>query len=464
MFIRSGLRMLFSAGLLCAHAAKAQIGFKDAFPGVTFNRPVCIVQMPDAPVKTMVVVEQHLGQVSLVRKMNNVWTKQTLFQMNVSQQAEMGLLGIAFHPDFKNNHKYYITYDPPASDFNVVEERQTDATLMKDAGLARALIRQPDKYANHNGGTLAFGPKDGLLYVGMGDGGSANDPDGNGQNKNVLLGKMLRIDVDRKDAGLEYGIPADNPFAKGGGRGEIFAYGLRNPWKWAFDPLNGDLWVGDVGQNATEEVDILKPGGNYGWGSMEGPNGKNDGSMILPVYSYGHGVGLCVIGGMIYRASSASKYYGTYFIADYSKHQLWNLKKNATDPATATATATEVGKVPYGPTTFGTDAEGLIYVGTDQAAGPVYYLDSPDLAAASAGIRRGGLGEWSDASYAARPGSALPPAAFGDAARAGIFSLAGESVTEVSRQAPSLPASLKQGLYALKPRSAGSKATLILVR
>jgi glucose/arabinose dehydrogenase len=365
--------------------AAAFIRFQDAFPGLTFDRPVCIVEVPGATAKTMAVVEQHLGRVSLVRKTDAGWTKGTFYERDVSQENEMGLLGIAFHPDFRRNGKYYIAYDPTGPFYNVVEERRADSTLTRDAGSGRVLIRQADKYSNHNGGTLAFGPKDGLLYVGMGDGGSHDDPDGNGQNKQALLGKLLRIDVDKRSVGLEYAIPADNPFAKGGGRGEIFAYGLRNPWKWAFDPVTGDLWAGDVGQNAVEEVDMLTRGGNYGWNRMEGPEGNAAGGMILPVYSYSHEVGQCIIGGVVFRGDPASRYAGNYFFADYSQRQVWALRKNAAGPPTVE----QVGEAPYSPTTFGSDAEGLIYLGTDQADGPIYYLDSPDLAPVSAGSPKG---------------------------------------------------------------------------
>jgi glucose/arabinose dehydrogenase len=384
------LRILFLISFLSALPAlvscvPVQVRLKDAFPGLTFNRPVYVGQLPGVAGKTMVVLEQHLGEATLVFKQGDAWAKRTLLKIDVHQANEMGLLGIAFHPDFPRNHKYYIDYDPPGPDLaNIIEERETDSSLMRDAGKARVLIRVPDKYTNHNGGTLAFGPKDGMLYIGMGDGGSGNDPDGNGQNRNVLLAKMLRIDVDRKDPGLEYGIPADNPFAKAGpgqARGEIWAYGLRNPWKWSFDPLTGDLWAGDVGQNAIEEVDLIVKGGNYGWSEMEGPEGRNDGSMILPVHSYNHGVGSCVIGGVVYRGNPASRFYGRYFFSDLSGHTIWTLRKNGSGKADAE----KVGKFPADPTTFGTDSEGLIYAATLTEASPIYRLESPDLGPAPGG-------------------------------------------------------------------------------
>jgi glucose/arabinose dehydrogenase len=360
-------------------SAPAQVALRNAFPDVKFSRPVYVGEMPGAPSQTYVVLEQHLGLASTVTRKNGAWVKGTLLHLDVHQAGEMGLLGIAFHPDYKNNHKYYVYYNPPGDMKDVLEEREADAGLMQDAGKARRLIEIPDKYDNHNAGTLAFGPRDGFLYLSLGDGGAAYDPDGNGQNTKVLLGKLLRIDVDRKDPGLEYGIPADNPFAgagsaPGAGRGEIWAYGLRNPWKWSFDRLTGELWLGDVGQNEIEEVDIIAKGGNYGWDPMEGPSGKNSGNMILPIYSYPHSAGTCVIGGYVYRGDPASKYYGTYFFTDETKHNLWTLKKGG-DGQYAFA---EVGTGPGQFTSMGTDSQGRLYV-CGLTTQTVYLLDSPDL-------------------------------------------------------------------------------------
>ncbi len=367
----------FSLVLAVAGIAGAQVNFKDAFPGQVFKRPVYFGELPGVATQTFVILEQHIGHVTLLAKKDGKWDTTALYTVAVNPANEQGLLGIAFHPDFKNNHKYYISWDPPGTMYNIVEERETDATLMKDAGKSRILIKQSDKYDNHNGGTIAFGPKDGYLYIGLGDGGNQYDPDGNGQNKNVLLAKMLRIDVNKKDAGLEYGIPSDNPFAgQANTRGEIWAYGFRNPWKWSFDPVTGDQYVGDVGQDAVEEVDIVTKGGNYGWDPMEGPNGDNNGSMILPINSWGHNGGNnCVIGGVVYRGNPASKYYGTYFFSDNNGKALWNLKKNGT----AVVPSTKVGTFPDKPTTFGTDSQGLVYAAIYSEASPIYLLDSPDL-------------------------------------------------------------------------------------
>ncbi len=182
--------------------------------------------------------------------------------LNVARQirsgGEQGLLGLAFHPDYARNGRFYVNFTDTSGDTRVVEYRRARANRAR-ATSARTLLRIPQPFANHNGGHIAFGP-DGLLYIATGDGGSAGDPEGNGQDTSSLLGKILRIDVDRREGGRQYGIPSGNPFATTGGRPEIFAYGLRNPWRFSFDRTRGDLWIGDVGQNRVEEIDFLRKG------------------------------------------------------------------------------------------------------------------------------------------------------------------------------------------------------------
>ena len=186
--------------------------------------------------------------------------------LNVARQirsgGEQGLLGLAFHPDYARNGRFYVNFTDTSGDTRVVEYRRARANRAR-ATSARTLLRIPQPFANHNGGHIAFGP-DGLLYIATGDGGSAGDPEGNGQDTSSLLGKILRIDVDRRDGGRQYGIPSGNPFATTGGRPEIFAYGLRNPWRFSFDRTRGDLWIGDVGQNRVEEIDFLRRGPGRG--------------------------------------------------------------------------------------------------------------------------------------------------------------------------------------------------------
>ena len=436
----------------------AQVTFTDAFPGLTFNRPMWFGELP-GKTKTYVVLEQHLGEINLIVQKNGTWTKQNFLTLSVNQSNEMGLLGIAFHPDYVNNHKYYINYDPPGSLLaNIIEERASDLTGLKDAGTGRKLINLSDKYENHNGGTMAFG-KDGFLYAGMGDGGSGGDPDGNGQNKNVLLGKMLRIDVNTKTNGKEYGIPPSNPFAKGGGAPEIYAYGLRNPWKWAFDPLTDTLWLADVGQNNVEEVDIITNGGNYGWVAMEGPDGTNDGTMTLPIFSYTHSDGSCIIGGVVYRGNPASKYYGTFFASDLSKHQLYSIKKNGS----GLATVTTVGTVPGNPTTFGTDSEGKIYLGTDSQTSKIYQLTSADLGAAPVSFWRNRKSGNESINYSVNRGGSLPAALFNNVNTISVCSLTGEIKVALTVENTNLPKDIKSGLYVMKSTTAGFQSKLLLV-
>jgi len=189
----------------------------------------------------------------------------------------------------------------------------------------------PDKYWNHNGGTIVFGP-DGYLYIGLGDGGKGGDPDRNGQDLGALWGKILRIDVDHKDAGLEYAIPADNPFAEQeNARGEIWCYGIRNVWRIAFDRETGDLWAGDVGQDLYEEIDIIRKGGNYGWNLREGfhpfgPDGSEaDDDMIEPIWEYDRQYGKSITGGHVYRGKGVPALVGAYLYADFVSGKIWAL-------------------------------------------------------------------------------------------------------------------------------------------
>ncbi len=449
---------LTALAALTVSPARAQITYKNAFTGLTFDRPIYFGEVNGMPTRTYCILEQHSGNVYLLTKPAAAWTKTLLMQIDVNQANEQGLLGIAFHPDYKNNHKFYISYDTPNNYNNVISERIADATLMKDSGVNRVLISIADKYDNHNGGTIAFGPKDGFLYWGTGDGGNQYDPEGNGQNKNVLLAKMLRIDVNKKDAGKEYAIPTDNPFAGGGGRGEVFAYGLRNPFKWSFDQVNGDLWVGDVGQDQTEEVDIVTKGANYGWSAMEGPGGNNNGSMILPVFSYGHGTGNAVIGGVVYRGNPTSKYYGAYFTSDNGTKASWILRKN---PAGGLATKEDLAVPPTQLSSFGFDADGRIYA-CGLYNGIIYLIDSPDLGPSPTGIRTGEAARLARRVVSAAPGSRLREDIFGSAAALDLYTLEGRHAASIPRQSPQVPAGFRPGLYLMS--ADGAEAGKLLVK
>ena len=244
----------------------------------------------------------------------------------VLESFEQGLLGLALHPDWPDDARAYVHYSSREGDGDTVlsEFRVTDDPLPPrlDPTTERVLLTVDQPYANHNGGQLAFGP-DGLLYMGLGDGGSGGDPHGNGQNPDVLLGKILRIDVDDGDA---YAIPPENPFADGGGAPEVLLVGLRNPWRFSFDRETGLLWIGDAGQNAAEEIDRVDPvadaGANLGWNVMEGsqcfsqPTCSIDG-LTLPLAEYGRDLGCSVIGGYVYRGEAIGDLRGWYLFSDY---------------------------------------------------------------------------------------------------------------------------------------------------
>ncbi len=249
-----------------------------------------------------------------------------------SAGSEQGLLGLAFDPKYVSNGRFFVNYID--MDGNTVVVRylvSPDNPDRADPASGTALLRIAQPYPNHNGGDLVFGP-DGYLYIGMGDGGSAGDPQGNGQRLDTLLGKLLRIDV-RGDA---YAIPADNPFAgRADSRPEIWAYGLRNPWRFSFDRMTGDLYIGDVGQDAYEEIDFqpagVAGGQNYGWNLMEGFHpyqGSNSANLVPPVAEYDHTDGNCsVTGGFVYRGNRIPALSGTYVFGDYCTGETWVLRR-----------------------------------------------------------------------------------------------------------------------------------------
>jgi len=296
----------------------------------------------------------------------------------MSSGGERGLLGLAFHPQFSTNRRFFVNYTDANGDTHIAEFRAGSADAA-DPGTERVLLTVAQPFPNHNGGGLAF-DSSGRLLVGLGDGGSAGDPLGNGQRLDTLLGKILRIDV---DAGTPYAIPSDNPFrATAGASPEIWAYGLRNPFRFSLDRATGDLYIGDVGQNRVEEIDVEPAprhgGENYGWNVMEGSScyspagGCDPTGLTPPVYEYTHADGCAVTGGVVYRGCRMPDLAGTYFFADYCSGFVRSFRLvngQATDPRDWTASLPAIGS----PTSFGVDAEGEAYVVSQ--GGEVYRLE-----------------------------------------------------------------------------------------
>lgn len=281
--------------------------------------------------------------------------------------TEEGLLGMAFHPQYAANGYLFVNYTASNPQRTVVSRFTVSATDPDSADVTSEIVilevAQP--YSNHNGGCIRFG-LDGYLYIGMGDGGLAGDPDGNGQNLQTLLGALLRIDVDEPSGGRNYGIPPDNPFVgnSNGYREEIFAYGLRNPWRFSFDGTTGRLWLGDVGQSTLEEIDIIEAGGNYGWDTMEGtvcftpPTGCDTTGLAMPIWAYGRGLGYSVTGGVVYRGSALASYTGDYIYADYGTGRIWALRYNGVDPPQNI----ELKDTALNIVSFGVDGENEVYI------------------------------------------------------------------------------------------------------
>jgi glucose/arabinose dehydrogenase len=332
-----------------------------------FQRPVDLANAADGSGRLFV-----LEQRGVIRVMLNDEILATPFldiQDRVGSQGnEQGLLGIAFHPNFKTNGIFFVDYTNLNGD-TVISRFHADVTMQAasqsaDPASEQILLQIAQPYPNHNGGQILFGP-DGMLWIGMGDGGSAGDPLGNGQSLDTLLGKILRIDVDH---GSPYAIPADNPFAAGGGLPEIWAYGLRNPWGLRFDLLTGDLYIADVGQDRWEEIDFLPANfsaapANFGWNLLEGDHPYKDSGQttpanyVAPVFEYGHDQGCSVTGGAVYRGTKLAEFYGVYLFGDYCSGTIWGLIHTAGQEWKAEKLFQTSAKI----SAFGSDEQGELY-------------------------------------------------------------------------------------------------------
>ncbi|HEY3334530.1 MAG TPA: PQQ-dependent sugar dehydrogenase [Candidatus Limnocylindrales bacterium] len=335
--------------------------------------PVLITSARDGTGRTFIVEK---GGRILVRKNGAILATPLLdISASVSKGSEQGLLGLAFHPSFRTNRKFYVNYTNTSGD-TVIREYRTSSTNPDRvaSGSGRTILRIDQPYANHNGGMLAFGPG-GYLYIGMGDGGDANDPGNRAQSLSTLLGKMLRIDINGTTSTRAYRIPSSNPYVGRTGRDEIWQRGLRNPWRFSFDRANGTLWIGDVGQNSYEEVDRATntssgPGKafNWGWRVMEGRHchipstGCNTSGKKLPVYEYTHASnGRCAVtGGYVYRGTKVAALVGWYVFGDYCSGEIFAIRANASWPPTrVTLAGASSGRLI---SSFGESAGGELYV------------------------------------------------------------------------------------------------------
>ena len=322
--------------------------------------------LTSAPGDSRIFVLEQAGRVRVIENGALLPTSFLDITDRVGSGGERGLLGLAFHPSYASNGFFFINYTDRAGDTRIERYRVSSDRSQGDAASAKLLLTIDQPFANHNGGMVAFGA-DGMLYIGMGDGGSGGDPQGHGQNLNSLLGKILRIDVDRGDP---YAIPPDNPFAgRPGARGEIWAYGLRNPWRFSFDRPAGRLYLADVGQNAFEEVNVVSAttaGINYGWNRMEGTHCFNAAScdrngLQIPQVDYGRADGCSVTGGYVYRGTRIPALVGHYFYADFCQAGLRSFRMSGDQVTDARRWALpDASSV----SSFGVDSQGELYVVT----------------------------------------------------------------------------------------------------
>ena len=359
---------------------------------VRFDHPGWMGQVPGEP-GAFLVCEHQSGRVwRLSGGSKTLWGD---FRNEIRPGGATGLLGLAFHPRFRENRKYYIQHQLVIDNRIVarVSEKIASENFSRDSGRpSRTIIEFPCSTDVHSGGGIAFGP-DGMLYIGMGDTGPQGDPEGHGQDLSKLLGKMLRIDVDREADGRAYAIPADNPFrARTGARPEIFAYGFREPWRFSFDSKTGELWVGDVGQDRIEEVDIVRPGENLGWNVYEGFDlfstryRTSGATSVPPVFAYNRRLGNSITGGYVYRAArgGTSAFEGVYVCGDFTSRRVWGLTASADRKLSG---AWQLCTSPQEIASFARDEAGTLYLVGYQ--GTLFRLDFGPAEASFAHVPRG---------------------------------------------------------------------------
>lgn len=329
-------------------AVAGDVAVARAYPNLSFSAPLVFAQAPGDSSKAYVATQG--GQIFVFDNRADVASSRVFLDLTdrTRNQGEQGLLGMAFDPNFASNRFVYAYYsknaNPNVDAGNAVVTRFRVAAdgLSADRASGQQLLSEPDRFNNHNGGSLAFGP-DGMLYLALGDGGSGGDPDNNAQNLGNVLGKIIRIRPDGS-------IPSDNPFVgTSGARGEIWAYGLRNPFRMSFDAATGALWTGDVGQNQFEEIDVISKGGNYGWRLREGMHDFNTSDprpsvpLIEPIFEYDHSKGCSITGGVVYRGAAIPSLVGQYLYSDFCSGTLWSLQHENGQRAIAN---TVLGSVP----------------------------------------------------------------------------------------------------------------------
>lgn len=348
------------------------------YPG--FDQPLYLTHAGDGTGRLFVV--EKGGRIKVVAGGNVLPQPFLDISTRVSTGSEQGLLGLAFAPDFSRRRRFYVDYTDTSGNTQIVRYRVGANPDAADPASAKTVLTVDQPFANHNGGQLAFGP-DGFLYIGMGDGGGAGDPNANGQNPDTLLAKILRIDVESAPALSStkgYSSPGGNPFARRAGyRPEIWALGVRNPWRFSFDRLTGDLYIGDVGQDRYEEIDFEpgRSGGgrNYGWNLYEGTHPfppasspKPKSGLTFPVAEYSHAVGQSVTGGFVYRGTAYPNMRGVYFYGDFGSGTIWGLRRIGGRWRSRVLATTHLGI-----SSFGEDEAGNLYV-TDLNGGGVYLI------------------------------------------------------------------------------------------
>jgi uncharacterized repeat protein (TIGR03806 family) len=375
-------------------AGSSTVSVERVFPNLVFAEPTAMLQAPGDDSRWFVL--ERGGRIFVFDNDPGVTTAQVFLDIRdrVLQldQSEAGLLGLAFHPNFTSNDRAYVNYTAAGPRSITSEFTSPDGGFTLDPGSERELLAVDKPADNHNGGQLAF-DNDGLLRLGLGDGGGGNDPDGNAQNTMRLLGKMLRIDVDQQPGGAPYGIPTDNPFAgnqrcNADGTGaqacpEIFATGLRNPWRWSIDRPTGTQWVADVGQSAFEEIDVVELGGNYGWDIREGFECVMGGGQSCPVFddpvaNYDRSVGRSITGGYVYRGTQITELFGRYVFADFVTGMIGSLTPDGSGGYTITRHVQPGAAPPGAPaqlqiSAFGQAGDGELYA-LDFFSGHIYRL------------------------------------------------------------------------------------------